>query len=412
MKSGIKYNFMSATGFSGSMDNFRKSWLWENTEFTKTGNELYVKVGNIKDLKTGIESEKPSDNERAVAGALDEINKSLSGTEGLPDFLEKVLYADNAAESKAIIKQLSGEGYGSVGTTALRTMKAFQKNTASVLGEIRAAAARSSSVPQSFYSGYGYGRSGGDVYRTNSGYQPYYQGSSSSQPYYYGSPESYRRGYQQNTGYSAEQTRSYSSPQSYGGYGNYQGYGRTGVRTSDGGIWLKPFYAKYTQDDKDTISGYDSTTYGISAGFDVAGEDFSFGLMGLYATGKMEQNDKLLKADTDTFGIGFYGSTLPKEGEPFVDFHAAWVQSGYSAKRQVPALYDTFKSDFDVVSYSGGVGAGYQLRAGNVLTIIPHAGIEYALVQPDDFTEKGTSEATLSVKNDKYQSIQSNEIVY
>lgn len=359
VEAGVEYDILSADTINGSADHFLVSFLWDNPIFREESNHIYVKVDQLKTLEEGISPTNPNSNVLKIAKALDEINASVTTDDKKPAFLESAIYAGDASEAAQIIRSLSPEGYGASSLVALRTLSGVNRNTQSVLAEIREASNKFIQ-PRDLYSG----RSGGDFY---------YRHGDKWVPYSYDSVS--------------------------------QASSQTSYRSNAGGIWVKPYASKIKQDDVDGISGYDYDSYGITAGFDVASDFFSIGLMGIFGQGDLKQNDKLLKTDVDTYGVGIYGTSLTETGNHFFDFYAAWMMNSNKTTRTIASVGEKAKADYDTTTYSGGLSYGYNFEIGKHVVLIPEIGVNYAYIDTDNFKEKGSS-AALNVKNKSFQSIQ------
>lgn len=356
IKTNQEYELLSALQLNGNMDKIRTSFLWTGTTFTNKNNTLTLKISGIQTLNEGIASTSYSKNVAHIAQTMSAI-RSSAASNTIDPFLDKVFFADTASEAVAILNEYSPEGYLNTQQAAVRTHRMFRQSALSELDDMRTY--RETVVQSSF---------------RNQRYNPYYYG---------------RPGYEQY--YSRFQTR--QNP-----------YTRT--RTDKGGLWAKPFMISVSQDKKDNMAGYDFDSYGITAGIDRNFGSLSLGVMGLYADGKMEQTDKVIKSDITTYGAGIYGSYKPRQSRQFMDFYALWSQSSNKAKHKIAALAETAKADFDITTYSVGADVGYDVVINRNLTITPKAGIDYTSVKSDDIVEKGSGNALLKVSQGDLQSIQ------
>ncbi len=362
---GQEYEIISADSIIGSPDYFLTSFLWDNPIFRVENNSIYATVNGLKNFQEAISPVNPSVNVKEVAKALDTINSDLAADATIPTFLDKVTYADSAQTAAAMMKQLSSESYNNTHMAALRTLSVVNRNTMNVLSEIRKSSDKFTPQQKTVYNTpYYMGRSGGDYYVLQNGRYTLYSVDSTNE--------------------------NYAPPQSY--------------RTDAGGVWVKPYALMMSQDDNKGISGYDYDAYGITAGFDVSFDTLSLGLMGVFGQGDLEQNDNNFKSDIDTYGLGIYGEILPG-GHHFIDFYASYLVNTNDTQRKIMALNETATSSFDMTTYSGGAAYGYNIEIGKHVVLIPKVGIDYAYINSDEFTEKGSS-AALKLKNEAYQSIQ------
>ena len=366
ISAGQEYEIISADSIIGTPAYFQTSFLWDNPAFRIENNSIYATVNGIKTFQEGISVINPSRNVEEVAKALDTINDSLTAESETPLFLDTITYADSAQSAASMMKQLSSESYGNTTLAAIRTLSVLNRTRTNVLAEIRQASDKFAPPKKTNYSPYvNYtGRSGGDYYILQNGRYTLYSVDSTNE--------------------------NYAPPQSY--------------RTDAGGVWVKPYALMMSQDDDKGISGFDYDAYGVTAGFDIAFENLSLGIMGIFGQGELDQNDNSFKSDIDTYGFGLYGEALPG-GHHFVDFYATYLVNANDTQRKISALGETAKASYDMKTYAGGLAYGYNIELGKHAVLIPKVGVDYAYLKTDDFTEKGSS-AALKVENDSYQSIQ------
>lgn len=352
-----EYELMSATQLNGNMDALSTSFLWTDKEIRNQDNTLTLKVGGIQTLNEGISSTKYSKNVGHIARALSQINDSVASNT-IDPFLDNVFYAQTADSAVRTMDEYSPEGYLNAQQAVLRTTRAFKQSAMSEL----------------------------DAMRTYRDVENLYQNRLPAvyNPNYYGRP-----------GYEAY-------------YANWSSSNarRRQTRTDKGGLWAKPFAVSVTQDDTENMSGYDMTNYGITAGIDRRLGALSLGLMGMYATGSTEQNNKVVDTDMTTYGVGIYGNYRPRKTRRFFDFYALWTQTKNESTHKVNSLVESAKADFDVTSYSVGADMGYDMPLTRNIIITPKIGVDYTKIEADEIVEKGKGLSLLRVKSDDMTSIQ------
>ena len=163
---------------------------------------------------------------------------------------------------------------------------------------------------------------------------------------------------------------------------------------------------KLNQDDNKNIAGYEFSNYGLTAGIDKRFGSLSLGLMGLYADGSMDQNNKLIETDMKTYGVGIYGYLRPYKSRQFLNLYALWTQTSNSAKHHINSLVEAAKSDFDMTTYAVGADIGVDIPVNPRFIITPKVGIDYAKASLDEINETGDSAGRLKVTADDYTSIQ------
>lgn len=351
------YELISATQLNGNIDEIQTSFLWKGTQLTNNNGKLNLQVADIQTLKEGIAPAKHSENIVSIADAMDKIhNRTASNT--IDPFLDNVFYAQTAESAVQVMDEYSPEGYLNLQHAAARTNRTFRQ---SAIDELTAM------------------RTYRDVENMFGIQQSY-----SYNPNYYGRP-----GYEQ----------------IYGNWNNQQTHRRR-TRTDKGGIWAKPFMTSLTQDDKENMSGFEFSNYGLTAGIDKRFGSIAIGMMGLYASGSLEQNNKVIESDITTYGAGVYGYYRPSRSRQFVNVYGLWTHSKNEAKHKINSLVESANADFNMTAYSVGGEYGVDLPLSRSVIITPKVGIDYTTVSMDEIEEKGTGLARVKVTPDDMTSIQ------
>ena len=351
------YELISATQLNGNIDEIQTSFLWKGTQLTNNNGKLNLQVADVQTLKQGIAPVKHSENIVSIADAMDKIhNRTASNT--IDPFLDHVFYAQTAESAVQVMDEYSPEGYLNLQHAAARTNRTFRQ---SAIDELTAM------------------RTYRDVENMFGIQQSY-----SYNPNYYGRP-----GYEQ----------------IYGNWNNQQTRRRR-TRTDKGGIWAKPFMTSLTQDDKENMSGFEFSNYGLTAGIDRRFGSIAIGMMGLYASGSLEQNNKVIESDITTYGAGVYGYYRPSRSRQFVNVYGLWTQSKNEAKHKINSLVESANADFNMTAYSVGGEYGVDLPLSRSVIITPKVGIDYTTVSMDEIEEKGTGLARVKVTPDDMTSIQ------
>ena len=352
-----EYDLITATQLNGNIDKLSSSFLWEGTEFKNNNNTLSLKISGIQTLNEGIASTKHSKNIDSIAKALTHINDSAASNT-IDPFLDNVFYAKTADIAISGMNEYSPEGYLNLQQGVLRMNRTFRQSALSEL----------------------------DAMRTYKDVENMYnqQPMVTYNPNYYGRP-----------GYEA-----------YYANWNSNRTNRRRTRTDKGGLWAKPFMVSVTQDDKDNMSGYELSGYGVTAGIDRRFGAMSIGAMGMYASGTMEQNNKVTDTDMTTMGVGIYGNYRPRKTRQFIDFYALWTQTSNKATHKINSLVESAKADFDITAYSIGADMGYDMPINRHIIITPKVGIDYTKISTDDITEVGTGHGRVNVTVDDFTSIQ------
>ncbi len=166
------------------------------------------------------------------------------------------------------------------------------------------------------------------------------------------------------------------------------------------GIWGQIFYRNADRD-ADSLSalGYDADTIGFTLGLDKSiGETAKVGLLLNYADIDIDANGLAgAQTDVNSYQISAYAG---------LDFGAAFVNAelGYSfndveSSRTAVGALITSESDADGVIAS--LSSGYRLETGN-FTLTPSAGLRYASLSQDSFTETGGLGLTLDIDRSEF----------
>ncbi len=357
IKPNQEYELLSATQLNGDIEKIRTSFLWAGVAIKNADNVLSLKIDSLQTLKEAIQPTQHSINIDSIASAMDSINnRTASNT--IDPFLDRVFYAFSADEAVKVMSQYSPEGYLNTQQVGLHVTRMFKAAASDELSDLR-------TYKEAYENRYLKARA---VYNPN----------------YYGRP-----------GYES----------SYSNWSNRHGNQRR-TRTDKGGIWVKPFMMRFSQDDNKNIAGYEFSNYGLTTGIDKRFGSLSLGLMGLYANGSMDQNNSLIKADMQTYGAGIYGYFRPYKSRQFLNLYALWTQTSNSAKHHINSLVESAKADFDMTTYAVGADFGVDIPVNPRFILTPKVGIDYAKASLDELSEKGDSAGLLKVAAEDYTSIQ------
>ncbi len=354
-----EYELMSATQLNGNIDKLSMSFLWTGKELKNNNNTLTLKITGVQTLNEGISSTAYSENVWNIAQTMQTINNSTASNT-IDPFLDSVFYADTAKNAVNVMNEYSPEGYLNTQQAALRTNRIFRQSALSELDAMRTY------------------RDVENLYQKQEPLAVY-------NPNYYGRP-----------GYEAY----------YNSWNSQRYSGRRKTRTDKGGLWAKPFVLSITQNDKDNMSGYKIESTGFTAGIDHRFGPISFGIMGMFGTGSINQNNKVIETDTTTYGAGIYGNFRPYRTRKFFDFYALWSQTKNESTHKINTLVESAKADFNTTTYSVGADMGYDMPLARNIIITPKIGIDYTKIEMDEIEEKGNGLALLKVKTDEMTSIQ------
>lgn len=183
--------------------------------------------------------------------------------------------------------------------------------------------------------------------------------------------------------------------------------GQTGMSAGDGvytsNFWARGFGQMAEQDSRDGIDGYESDSYGFSAGIDNNITDqLQLGVAFTYADTEVDSNN-INRTNT---AINSYQATL--YGDYDVG-NATYINGmlGYTygtnntLRRNVGGISGLNASaDFDSSQITAQMETGVDLNAGNGIIVTPSALMNYVHYATDSYTETGAGGANLSVDND------------
>jgi len=178
------------------------------------------------------------------------------------------------------------------------------------------------------------------------------------------------------------------------------------VTPQGSGIWLSPQGGAGEIDDTDNAAGLDYTWYGLYGGVDTWFD--SQRLLG-FALGASRSDADLSDGDAriDSMGLALYGRW--QDGKQYVDanLNAGFNQTDTSRRVIVGTLQRTATADYDSRSLGFALEGGRRVFEQDDRRITPFAGLRYARLSRDGFTESGADSANLVVDSDTQESLMS-----
>ncbi len=364
LKANTDYELLSATGtLDVSPDALETSFLWHNVRFeNRGGNSLWLNTGYMTTLPEEFATAGVSDNIQAMGGALSELWDGNHGP------FDGIFYATNVNDAARAVAEYVPEGIVNAPQATLRTSATFQNVAWGVMDDTRRLSlpGRNGRVRSSYRRSAYYGRSGGDtLYRS----------------------------------YVGDRTRgSYIQRENRTSIGSDR-LTSNRFRTDKGGLWAKPFYVSMTQDDDKGISGYDYDTYGLAVGVDRVFGRWAWGLSGVYASGDYETTNKVIKADTDSWGVGLYGRYQAPRSPVFMNVFASYVVNANKTKHKMETTGTVVKADYDTAALGAGMALGYDIAVAPWMYVTPKVGVNWTHLTTDEVKEKGTAPILMAVKN-------------
>ncbi|MDR1576919.1 MAG: autotransporter outer membrane beta-barrel domain-containing protein [Deltaproteobacteria bacterium] len=168
-------------------------------------------------------------------------------------------------------------------------------------------------------------------------------------------------------------------------------------------IWVGGHGSWARQKNRVDFFGYDFHSGGFSLGYDYRAEGIAglrFGLTTSFSIGQMESNNGWTTIDSDTAGLGVYGSYQLNSGL-FFDANVAYALSKNSAKN-VGINGGWKKGDFDIDTWQIGARVGKIFDLG-AIKLIPTVGLSYLNARQDGWAESvhGTPLALVNVFDKK-----------
>ncbi len=158
------------------------------------------------------------------------------------------------------------------------------------------------------------------------------------------------------------------------------------------GLWLGGLYDTTTQKKRKYDSGYKSTTFGGSAGFDArVNDDVILGAAFTYGKTDIKHKD-LLKGDKstiDSYLLSLYGL------HQITDHWFLNTAVGVGTHKVTLKTYDTkpvdntvSKAKFDATSFSAEIAAGYNHAMGDHVLVTPTFGLRYSNISHAGYEER------------------------
>ena len=190
------------------------------------------------------------------------------------------------------------------------------------------------------------------------------------------------------------------------------GGGQMGVSMGDEAMnaaaWLQGFGASASQDTRSGVNGYDANTWGVSGGADwEMSSRVRMGLGFAFAQNNVDTKGGSSNVDADSYTGSLYGS-YDSGNQWYADGMFAFGWNNYSGGRKIQftGVDRVAQSDYDGQQYTGKIDFGYNIPEGD-WTLVPMAGLMYAHLDLDKYTETGASDLNLTVNSQSYDFLQS-----
>ncbi len=195
-----------------------------------------------------------------------------------------------------------------------------------------------------------------------------------------------------------------------GGHGRLQlaidGLNTESERPQGSGFWISPEAGKGSIDDTRNAAGLDYSWYGLYGGADTWLDPQR--LLGIAVGARRSDADLAAgDADIDWLGVALYGRWQDQNN--YLDASIDGGIHRVDTRRQivVGTLQRTATADYDARSLTLAVESGRRLFERDGWQLTPFAGLRYAHVRRDGFTESGADAANLVVDDETQNSLSS-----
>lgn len=183
-----------------------------------------------------------------------------------------------------------------------------------------------------------------------------------------------------------------------------------GSDTRQGAFWGQILGEHASRDSSNRTDGYTVSGFGLLFGTDIpVSNDVTGGLavswLRSYSRGRADTWGSNVKLDS--YQLTGYGSWRPDGGAAFLRGQLAAGYNRYDQKRAIDFLGSTATAGFDGRHYQAKIGAGYDLPAGNGLTLTPLASVQMVRMENDAYQENGAGPANLSVHRQGFNTAES-----
>ncbi|MNR76094.1 putative lipoprotein [compost metagenome] len=176
-----------------------------------------------------------------------------------------------------------------------------------------------------------------------------------------------------------------------------------GDNLSNRSAWLKPFGSRASQDDKDGISGFNATTWGLAGGIEGdLSQSTRIGVAYAYANSKVNGNTALSGAqqrvNVDAHVLALYGSTELDHGLT-LGLQGDIGQNSNEGTRNINfgGLNRTARSDYKTYTAHAGISLAKSLALNERTSITPRIRADYTWLRDQSYREQGANALNLDV---------------
>ena len=190
------------------------------------------------------------------------------------------------------------------------------------------------------------------------------------------------------------------------------GHGVTGLAAGDPfqdvGVGVQGFGSTIDQDNRQGIAGFDADTLGVTFGADTLFSDN----MRLGAAFSYSGTDVDTKGLANTLDIDSYQGTVYASyqmDQHYVDASISYGKNQYDSRRRIAvgAINSTAVGDFEADQIIIQSTYGREYNYGEDIYLSPYAGLFYANIDIDGYTETGAGALNLSVQGETHESLES-----
>ena len=188
---------------------------------------------------------------------------------------------------------------------------------------------------------------------------------------------------------------------------NRRSVGNSGLSGGDDfsnrSAWLKPFGSRADQDDRDGISGFNATTWGLAGGIEGdLSKTTRLGIAYAYANSKVDGNTSLSgtqqHVDIDAHVLAMYGTTELANGMT-LGFQGDIGQNSNDGTRHINfgGLDRTATSDYKTYAAHAGISFAKTLSVNERTSFTPIIRADYTWLRDDSYRESGADALNLDV---------------
>lgn len=169
----------------------------------------------------------------------------------------------------------------------------------------------------------------------------------------------------------------------------------------DKNIWLKPFYSRADQSNRNGVTGFDAETTGMVFGLDAAvNDELNLGVAFAYAKANIDSNSKTARQslDVDVYQLIGYGSYALDERSS-MNFQLDFGKNQNSGTRRIAFTGTAADANYDSQTAHIGLGIDRIYPLSEQTSFVPEVRVDYTWIKDESYREKGADLLNLKVNN-------------